>query len=344
LSPLKLKIVITILTAIACSLVNTASLRGEEPSVEGAVTGGISYTIPDWFKTSFLDLEEDLHEARGEDKHVIVFFHLDECPYCARMLEENFRGGQARDFMQERFEVIALNVLGDLPVVWLDGRNYLEKELAENLKVVATPTIVFLDFDGDKVLQLNGYRDPGAYRNALEYVDSRKYQEVSYSDYLEDKSREAVYEFQDHPNFERISYFKELNKPLAVIFEDKYCGECDRFHRNTLNHPDVMAALEKFFVVRLDAEADQRLVDTEGRVTTSRQWARDLGLTFRPSLVLFNNGEEMFRADGLLYHHHLTEALVYVSDGHWEYATLDEFKDAYRAELVRSGKGVDFSE
>jgi thioredoxin-related protein len=48
----------------------------------GRLTGGIRYEIPAWFKTSFLDLAEDAAEAAEADKHVLLFMHLDECPYC----------------------------------------------------------------------------------------------------------------------------------------------------------------------------------------------------------------------------------------------------------------------
>src|SRR5690606_747392 len=316
----------------------------DEDSASGKVTGGVHYTIPDWFKSSFLDFEEEVFEAREQGKHVIAFLHLDECPYCARLLDENFREGEARAFMEERFEVIAVNVLGDLPVDWIDGETYTEKELTKKLKAIGTPTIVFLDFDGNKVLQLSGYRDPGAYRHALEYVDGKRYGTQAFADYAASRSKETVYRLRPHPGFEPISYFKDLDKPLAVIFEDESCVTCDDFHDNTLNHPDVLEEFTEFHVVRLDTRADRKLVDPQGRVTTTGQWARDLGLTFRPAIVLFNDGKEMFRADGLLYHQHLTEALRYASQGYLEYPTLDEFKTAYREALIGSGRDVDFSE
>ncbi|MCZ7599471.1 MAG: thioredoxin fold domain-containing protein [Gammaproteobacteria bacterium] len=157
---------ILFLTALAAGLLSQATFA-EEDSGSGKVTGGVHYTVPGWFKSSFLDFDEEVSEAREQGKHVIAFLHLDECPYCARMLDENFREGEARAFMEERFEVIAVNVLGDLPVDWIDGETYSEKELTKHLKAIGTPTIVFLDFDGNKVLQLSGYRDAGAYRHAL---------------------------------------------------------------------------------------------------------------------------------------------------------------------------------
>jgi len=49
---------------------------------EGKVTGGQISKHPAWFKESFLDIAEDISEAADSDKHVMLFMHLNGCPYC----------------------------------------------------------------------------------------------------------------------------------------------------------------------------------------------------------------------------------------------------------------------
>ncbi|MFT5115860.1 MAG: thioredoxin-related protein [Parasphingorhabdus sp.] len=310
----------------------------------GIVTGGTIYELPRWFKSSFLDFSDEIEQAKAQGKHVMAFMHLDECPYCNRMLEENFFEGDSRNFMEENFDVIGVNVRGDLEVTWIDGNSYTERGLTEHLNTIATPTIVFLDLDGSKVLQLNGYRDPRSFRYALDYVEAKHYNKETFSDYLSKLNKPDVYEFRSHSLLERVTYFKGYDKPLMILFEDSQCAECDRYHENTLNHPNVLSAMEGYLFVRLDASSSQKILDLHGRVTTPKQWSRDLGLTFRPSLVLFNAGKEQFRADGIQYHHHLTEGLVFSKSGYLEYRTLRDFKTAYREDLLKSGKSVDFSE
>ena len=46
--------------------------------------------VPDWFKVSFLDLYEDVAEAAESDKRLMVYFFQDGCPYCKKLLEDNF--------------------------------------------------------------------------------------------------------------------------------------------------------------------------------------------------------------------------------------------------------------
>lgn len=142
----------------------------------------VAYTLPEWFQPSFLDFRRDVAEARQRGRHVMIFLHLDDCPYCARLLKENFVSGDNHDFMREHFDVIAVNVRGSLDVQWIDGVTYTEKGLAEHLKIRGTPTIIFLDQDAKMVLRIRGYREPRALRAALNYVQSRSYRSRPFSD------------------------------------------------------------------------------------------------------------------------------------------------------------------
>jgi thioredoxin-related protein len=40
--------------------------------------------LPDWFKTTFMDFSEDLEEANDKGHHVMIYFHQNGCPYCAK--------------------------------------------------------------------------------------------------------------------------------------------------------------------------------------------------------------------------------------------------------------------
>lgn len=160
--------------ALAALMLAVAGLTGaaEEPP---APKVAVAYTLPEWFKPSFLDFPQDVAEARKQGKQVMVFFHLDDCPYCAHMLKDNFTSGENHDFIRKHFEVIAVNVRGSLETRWVNGETYTERGLTVHLGIRGTPTLVFLDPDGKNVLQLAGYREPRALRAALEYVQNQRY-------------------------------------------------------------------------------------------------------------------------------------------------------------------------
>lgn len=321
-------------SAVAASATPSGRLKGGEP-----------YALPQWFKQSFLDFRRDLEEARQRKRHLMVFLHLDDCPYCTRMLAESFAGGDNAAFIQRHFDVVAVNIRGALDVVWIDGAQLTERTLSQRLRVVATPTIVFLAPDAGQVLQLTGYRDPPALRLALEFVQGGHYRSRSFPDYIAARPRPAVYELRPHPLFSPATNFKGYRKPLAILFEDRQCTACARFHERTLNHPEVIAEMKKLLFVRLDAGSDRPVVDLAGKMTTPAQWVKALGLSHRPALVLFDEGREVFRVDGQLYHFHFKEALRYVSGGHYrQYKSISAYNAARREELLRQGVDIDYAE
>jgi thioredoxin-related protein len=307
----------------------------------GKITGGSTYAIPQWFKESFLEFGSDVQEAKGQGKHVMVFLHLDQCPYCAMTIRENFLSGETREFTERNFDAIAINIRGDLEVKWIDGETYTEQAL----KAVATPTIVFLDQDGEKALQLTGYRDPRALRLALDYVQSRQYLQQPFASYVAGRKRPDVYRFRDHELFTNATYFKDYDKPLAILFEESSCSDCDRFHETTLSRTDVKEEMGKYLFVRLDAGSTRPVIDPAGKRTSPAEWVEMLGLSYRPALALFNEGRLIYRIDGRLFHFHLREALNYVSGRNYgKYDSLSGYRAAYRAKLLEEGKDIDFDE
>ena len=158
---------------IAALVFAAAQAAGQASDPEKPVRG-VAYTLPPWFKSSFLDFRHDVAEARTQGRHVMVFIHLDNCPYCARLLEENFVSGENYEIMRKHFDVIAVNVRGSLEVTWTDGTAYTERTLARHLGVKGTPTLIFLGEDGRKVAQLNGYQNPDTLHSTLEFVRRKR--------------------------------------------------------------------------------------------------------------------------------------------------------------------------
>lgn len=160
--------------ALAAATLSAVAQTAGQASDPERPAKGVAYTLPQWFKPSFLDFRQDVAEARKQGRQVMVFLHLDNCPWCARMLEENFVRGDNHDLIRRNFDVIAVNVRGSLEATWTDGTAHTERTLARHLGVVGTPTIVILGDDGSRVAQLNGYQDPRTFRGALEQARRRR--------------------------------------------------------------------------------------------------------------------------------------------------------------------------
>ena len=308
----------------------------------GKVVGGKSSEHPAWFKESFLDIAEDVGEAAAEGRHVMLFMHLNGCPYCYKMVEENIKHAPYTDFIRERFDVIALNIRGDREVAFNKQVTLTEKELAARLKVVYTPTVVFLDHDNRVVARVNGYRSVEDFRHVLEYVDDKAYLRTTLAGYLNERKQKR-YVFRDHDQFAEVADLSDTGgRPLAVLFEDEDCRDCDSLHDGHLQDPAVREILDGFLFVRLDALSEAPLRDPTGLVTTPKAFAESLALTYRPGLVLFDDGREIMRVESMLYRYHFTEILRYVGERLYQQYpdSFYDYLDVRTAELLASGQDV----
>jgi thioredoxin-related protein len=322
------------------------AVAATEPSRQGVLTGAKMSEHPDWFKESFLEIAEDVAEAADDDKHVMLFLHLNGCPYCYKMVEENIKHAPYTDFIRENFDVIALNIRGDREVAFNDEISMTEKALAEHLEVAYTPTVIFLNADNRPVARVNGYRSVEDFKLVLDYVQQKAYEDRSLSQYI-DAHKPSVYVFRDHPQLIETDDLQALGDgPVAVLFEDSGCLDCARLHDGYLAEPEVREVLRHFAFVRLDALSDEPLVDMAGKRTTPRAYAATLGLTYRPGMVLFDGGREIARIQSRLYRYHFTELLRYVGEGHYENypASFYDYLDVRTAEQLASGQDVNLGE
>lgn len=327
---------------VCCALFSLQAAVAET----GKLTGGKQAEFPSWFKESFLDIASDAEEAAEAGKHVILFMHLNDCPYCARMADENFANAPYTPFIREHFDVIEINIRGDREVAFDADTSVTEKELARLLKVRYTPTILFLNRDNKTVLRINGYRSVPAFKHALDFVQQQAYLNTSLSRFIEQRQSAPVYRFRDHPMLKQVSDLRSVaGRPLAVLFEDSSCDACDALHDGHLRDPKTLKILENFTLVRLDANADDPIVDPAGKATTPRAFAEQLGLSYRPGIVLFDKGREISRIDGMLYSYHFQEVLRYVGERHYEQYpnSFYDYLNVRTSEILESGKNIDLS-
>ncbi|MEJ1464109.1 MAG: thioredoxin fold domain-containing protein [Candidatus Sedimenticola sp. (ex Thyasira tokunagai)] len=317
-----------------------------ETTPRGKVTGGIESEHPNWFKESFLELADDVEEAADEGKHVILFMHLNGCPYCYKMLEENFKHAPHTEFIKEHFDVIQINIKGDREVAVDTDTTVTEKELAGMLKVQYTPTILFLNTENKTVLRTNGYRSVPAFKHALDFVQQKAYERTTLAKFIGEQKPAKVYSFRDHPQLKKITNLQQAAaNPMALLFEDQACDACDALHDGILKDPETRAILENFTFVRLDGDSNESIIDVDGNKTTPKEYARKLGLTYRPGIVLFDRNKEVIRMDGMLYTYHFQGVLRYVGERHYEKYPGEFYKylGTLREKILASGKSIDIS-
>ena len=295
---------------------------------------------PDWFKVSFLDLYEDIAEAADENKRVMVYFFQDGCPYCKKLLEDNFGQREITDKTRKYFDVVTLNIWGDREVT-VGDKVMTEKEFAAALKVQYTPTLIFFDENNKAVYRANGYYPPEKFDVVLDYVGQKKERELGFQDYLarvapQPASGKLHTGVANVASIGNLQAALEKDKYLLVIFGQKQCATCDELHLDILQREESKALLERLNIAVIDLWSDRKIVTPDGSEQKIADWAKKLDIKYAPSLVYFNDrGEEVFRSDAYLRAFHVQSVMDYVTTAAYkEQPNFQRYIDA-RADHLR---------
>ena len=327
--------------AVGLLLVLSLPAIAASDAERGKIIGGAIHQAPGWFKESFLEIADDADEASEEGKHLILFFQLNACPYCDRMLEEVFETEPYTSFIQQHFDVISINVRGDREVVFNEEITVSEKQLSEILKVRATPAILILNEENKTVVRVNGYRAPARFKHVLDFVASKSYRTTSLTDYLTAKLERNVYQLRDNSLFTKVTDLSSIEGPLMLVFEGGSCYDCDEFHDGILGHELVRKELAPYTVVRLDADSTETILDIHGNKTTAAELANKHELFYRPGVLIFDEGVLLRRHDSLTFPHHFKESLRYVAGGFYKETDYRSYSQKRTEELLAAGVVID---
>lgn len=100
-----------------------------------------------WMRDTFKDLREDLEEATGEGKRLVLFIEQQGCIYCKKMHEEVFPQPDLSAYIEENFFVVQLDLHGSTMAIDFDGEEAEQRSLMRKWGILFTPTLVFLPED-----------------------------------------------------------------------------------------------------------------------------------------------------------------------------------------------------
>jgi thioredoxin-related protein len=302
--------------------------------------------FPDWFKLSFLDLPEDIEEARAAGKAgLIVYFGQKYCAYCRQFLEKDLNREDIQAYMRQHFDVIGIDIHGHRQVVDPSGNEFDEAGYAVQENTNFTPSVIFFDVEGHEVLRLRGYYPPYRFRAALEYVADRHYRNERYREFLARAGVPLVFEpgeLSEESFFLPGPYMLDRSRipaerPLAVFFEQGNCHACDVLHTGPLADPEIRSLMEQLESVQLSFWEDTPVVTPAGERTTARRWADELGLFYTPTLIIFDpNGNEIIRVDSVVQFYRLRNVLEYVlEEGYRDHATFQRWRESRRPRIYK---------
>lgn len=147
-----------------------------------------------FFQPTFGDFQEELELTRTDDKKaLLIFFEMDECPFCHRMKESVLNQPEVQAYFREHFRILSVDVNGDVEVVSFNGESMRQGDFAfrEN-RVRATPVFQFYDHEGEPIVRFTGATSGVEEFLWLgEFVADGHFRETNFNRYKRDRRDQA---------------------------------------------------------------------------------------------------------------------------------------------------------
>ncbi len=147
-----------------------------------------------FFHENFGNFQEELVTARTEGKKgIMLFFEMDECPFCHRMKKTVLNRPDVQAYFRERFMLFPVDIEGDIEITDFKGNATTQKEFSsKQFRVRATPVIAFFDLQGKLVHRYTGATSTEDEFLLLgEFIADGHYKETNFSRFKRDKRRTA---------------------------------------------------------------------------------------------------------------------------------------------------------
>lgn len=110
------------------------------------------------FDQSLGDFSEELVEAKDQGKKgILLFFEMDECPFCHRMKTTVLNQPEVMAYFKKHFLIYPVDIEGDVEIADFSGKMMTMKQFAlTHNRVRATPVFAFFDLTGKRVVRYTG--------------------------------------------------------------------------------------------------------------------------------------------------------------------------------------------
>lgn len=146
-----------------------------------------------FFNETWNDLPEELVNAKEKGKKgILIFFEMDECPFCHYMKKNVLNQPEVQEYYRKHFLNFSIDIEGDVEMVNFKGDTLKLKDFAfKEHRVRATPVIAFFDLSG-KLIHRHTGKTSGAeeFMWLGEFITEGIHKKMRYSQYKKLKRAE----------------------------------------------------------------------------------------------------------------------------------------------------------
>lgn len=134
-------------------------------------------------------LKEAQKLARENDKKVLVYAEAVWCTYCKKMEREVFPRKEIIESMEKYYYPVRVDIESDKKMEF-NGEAITGSQFAQKYRVQGTPTIFFIDKEGQILGTQPGFIPAETFSILLSFVGSDAHQEISFGEYAEQNKKQ----------------------------------------------------------------------------------------------------------------------------------------------------------
>jgi thioredoxin-related protein len=122
--------------------------------------------------------------ASGSDKLLFLFFEAEWCGFCKQMHNEVFPIPEIRNLMSDYFYPVIIDLESEAKLNY-DGKKKTEKSFSHQMRINATPTIIFMTDTGEVKGVQSGFLNESDLKDLIVYVGEGYINQMDFKEFKE---------------------------------------------------------------------------------------------------------------------------------------------------------------
>ena len=136
----------------------------------------------------FVGFDAGLAAARSSGKPIFLYFGRYGCAWCALTNKKTFSDAALKKLYTENYVLVYVDAESGKRLTLPSGERITEAELGARLQAFATPLFVYLTPQGEKIMQIPGFKTVQDFRDYDRYVRGGHYKQKTLPEFLGGKS------------------------------------------------------------------------------------------------------------------------------------------------------------
>ncbi len=136
----------------------------------------------------FVGFDAGLRAARESGKPIFLYFGRYGCAWCDHTNKKTFSDAALKTLYSENYVLVYVDAESGKRLTLPSGERITEAELGARLQAFATPLFVYMTPQGDKIMQIPGFKTVQDFRDYDRYVRGGHYKQKTLLEFLGGKS------------------------------------------------------------------------------------------------------------------------------------------------------------